>query len=372
MSNSSFPEPTEKGVSLPPRITLIQSTEKTGGFLGWWHGLTAPARPAADASFLIRETYRKAQLFSTVDLFLIVLLCFFMPATFFMNAHVPYLCGSLIVCGIIALFVNRVGLTIVASLMLVIGCEIVLSCVILFTRPMDATIVQLYDLFIIIELVAVSLLPVRSVFLLALLHSGFICWHLLFFGPWSAEMAALIETQLLPVLVRPVGLQFMVAGVIYIWVRNALAANERANRAEMIAKLENTVVHQRATIEQEKQVLEESIQQLVKAHVDVTQGQLAGRIPYPPAKSLWPLVGVLNTLWVRLQRSQQGDMELKQLKQAIVKSAEYLQNGVTPDRMKQIPRTGTELDQLLLAIKPASSTPLDKRNERGPFPGGSR
>jgi hypothetical protein len=369
MGNSFIPENGQEADSnWSPEGVLGQeeSVLPESGFWGWWHRLTVAERPAARASYAQRETHRRAILFSTISFFLLILLIAFLPATLFMPPHVIYLDSALIVCDIIALFfLNKAGRTNIASVFLIASAEVVLSGVIIFIRPLDATVIQLYDLFIIIELLAVSFLPVTSIFFLAGLHSVFISVDLILQNK-TADIALLVNTQLLPMLIRPIGLQFMVAGVVFLWVRSATQATARAKRVEMIARMEHRMAVQRQEATQEKQELEESIQQLVKAHVDVSQGQLVGRVAYPPAKVLWPLVGVLNSLWTRLQRSQQHERELQQLKQAIVSSAEYIQGMAGPGQLPHIPRTGTDLDQVFLSVK----TLAEKRTDRsGPNSG---
>ncbi len=367
MSNSFVPENAQDTASTWSPETVIGQEEAllpARGFFGWWHRLTAPPRPPARASYVQREAYRKAQLFSTVAFFLLILLIFFFPATFFMQPHVVYFDASLILCDIVALMINKARRTNIASVLLIAGCEVVLSGVILFIRPLDATVLQLYDLFIVIELLALSLLPVSSIFVLATLHSIFISMDMLL-QERTRDLIDLVNSQLVPMLVRPIGLQFMVAGVVFLWVRSASRATERAHRAEMIARMEHHMALQRQEVEREKQELEESIQQLVKTHVDVSQGQLSGRISYPPAKVLWPLVGILNSLWTRLQRSQQNEHDLQQLKQAIMSSAETIRTLSSPEQLTRVPRTGTVLDPLLFSVKAL----VDRRPDRGPFSG---
>ena len=120
----------------------------------------------------------------------------------------------------------------------------------------------------------------------------------------------------------------------------------------MIAALEHTIAEERAYSEQARTQLEESIQQLVKAHIEAVNGQIVAKIPYPPeAKILWPLIGVINSLWVRLQHTHQMEHELRQLKQAITAYAEILhQVAHAPQQPLPMYRTKTDLDPLILAI----------------------
>lgn len=152
--------------------------------------------------------------------------------------------------------------------------------------------------------------------------------------------------------VRPVGLQIIIAGVAYLWVRSAIRAITRADRAEMVAKLEHTLAEERAHFELAKHQLEQSIQQLVQTHADAMNGQMVAKIPYPPeARVLWPLIGVINSLWVRLQHTHQTERDLLQLKQAIASYTTLLrQSALTPQQPLPAYQTRTELDTLIFAV----------------------
>jgi hypothetical protein len=330
----------------PTEVVEQESEQRDAGLVRWWYNWTAPARPPANASFVRREADRRARLLSVVAFFFLVVMVLFFPASLLMPRITTFAVVFAALAAFFAVLVNRTGKTTLAGLIMVVGSEIALTSAILEMRPFPVVDVQLYDLYVIIILLAVTLLPARYIFLFALAHSAFIGVDI------TMVLANDLQIQLIPAIVRPIGLQIMVASVAYIWVRSATRAIERANRAEMVAALEHTIAEQRAFIEREKQELEESIQQLIRAHVDAANGQLMGRVAYPPAKALWPLVGAMNSLWVRLQRTQQLEGELQQLHQAIAYYIQLIQrNSVLGQTTLPLVRTGTSLDQLLLAMK---------------------
>jgi hypothetical protein len=355
MSDSIHPHP----MSTPPTSTLsswspaIVAGEETRGsnrFFRWWYRYTTPGEPAANASFVKREEARKAHLLSLVAFFFLATMVLFIPATLIMPISTFYLDMIIIAITVGALFINRTGNTTVAGIIIVATFEIALALGIVLITPLNETELQLYDLFIISELLAVSLLPVRSVFIIAVLNSAFVYIDLMV-HKHTAVLSIDLQTQFIPVLARPVGLQLIIAGVVFLWVNSATQAIGRANKAEMVAMLEHTIAEQGMQIEKEKQALEESIQQIVQAHVNATNGQLITRIPYPPAKVLWPLVGVVNALWIRLKHSQQNEIELQQLKQAIsVYTALVYRASISSQQPLSIQRTGTALDPLILSI----------------------
>ncbi len=172
------------------------------------------------------------------------------------------------------------------------------------------------------------------------------------YAPRMQAMVQAMNADPFQTFFRPVSLQFFVAGVVALWVYTATKSAERANRAEMVAALEHTIAEQNNAAEQEKQELEESLQQLIKAHTDAVNGQVMARIPYPPAKILWPLVGVVNSLWARLQHTQQTESELQQLRGAIDSYTQLIyQASLSPQQPLPVLRTGTAFDSLSLSMK---------------------
>lgn len=349
-SVSSERYPTDRSW-LSQEISTIPG-EKPERFLGWWHNWTAIPEPPANASFARRDAARQGRLFSTVGFFFLVILLLFFPACVFLpNPLVIYLDGILICIAVGTLALNRVGKTLIAGIILVIAAELVLTAVILTTTPFDETGIQFYDLYVIVDLLAVSLIPAQYIFVLALCNSLFI-WGDLAYQPHTAVLAHDLLTQFVPVLVRSVALQIIIAGVAYIWVRSATRAIIRAERAEMVATLEHMMVEERESFASANQQLEESIQQLVRTHAASMNGQMIAKLPFPPeARVLWPLIGIINSLWMRLQRAHNTEYELQQLKQAIAAYAEVLHQA-TFNTQQQVPvyHTRTDLDRLILAV----------------------
>ena len=352
MSYSPFPESPSVSNAWSPGEVITSEPDWQDRLLGWWYKLTAISDPPSSASFVKREAARRVRLFSTVAFFFLIVLLMFFPACLFLpNRLVIYLDGLLIAITVFTLVLNRMGRPLLAGIILVVASELVLSAVIITTLPFDETSIQLYDLYLIVDLLAVSLLRPQTIFVLAFYNSLFIYVDLIY-QPHTQVLTNDLMTQFIPVLARPIGLQIIIAGVAYLWVRSATRAITRADRAEMVASLEHTIAEERAFSELARRQLEESIQQLVNAHIEAVNGQMIAKIPYPPnARILWPLVGVINSLWIRLQRAHQLEYEMQQLKKAITAYSELLQVAVlTPQQSLPMPRTNTDLDPLILAI----------------------
>src|SRR5260370_1710705 len=142
-----------------------------------------------------------------------------------------------------------------------------------------------------IELLAVSLLPIRSVFL------AFICSIIgivgtLLYMPHTAVLDKDLHDRLLIIVARPVGTLFLVAGVAFILSSMMTNAIKRAGQAEMIAKLEHEMAEQ-------KRGLEEGIQQILQTHVEISNGDLQARAPLSQNSMLWQIANALNNLLVR-------------------------------------------------------------------------
>lgn len=353
MDHSLLSEQTPGKKTWPPEEILTEKPDWQDRLLGWWYRLTTVPEPPAQASFAKRDAARRARLFSTVAFFFLLILALFFPASAFLPNHlVIYVDGLLMGLVILTLFINRGGQFNLAGSILVIASELALTAVILTTTPFDETSIQYYDLYLVVSLLAVSLLPPQTVFVLAVVNSLFIYFDLLY-QPHTQVLTNDLLTQFLPVLVRPVALQIIIAGVAYLWVRNATRAITRAERAEMVARLEHTISEERASFEQANRQLEESIQWLVKTHAEAMNGQTIAKIPYPlEAKMLWPLIGVINSLWMRLQHAHQTQQELRNLRQAIASYTEVIhQTMQAPQQLLPPPPARTDLDALIIAMR---------------------
>lgn len=215
--------------------------------------------------------------------------------------------------------------------------------VIFTTQPLDEPSIQQYELYVFGKLLCVSLLAPRSVFLMMACNIAVITASLLW-QPHTAILAHDLKTQFIPILVRPVGVQLLVAFVSYLWVKGTIKAIARADRAETVAKLEHELAEQ-------KQKLEEGIQQILQTHVAVANGHLDARAPFTQDNVLWQIARALNTLLVRLQRASQAEKQLQRVEQAVSVTVNAVQLA---EQMNQIPRlsfTRTEIDPLIMVLQ---------------------
>ncbi len=208
------------------------------------------------------------------------------------------------ICGLAILF-NSLNMFMVASILLIsvvdLGCGLML-----LTTPMGLDVANLpvFDVLIVSELIAVSLLPAGSVFIVAACNITFIVADLLL-QPHTPELHMLLNsTMVYNTVVQPVLLQIVVAAVTYIWVRSALKALARADRAEEIAELRR----RERGIEHLSEVLTRAANGDRMMHAELRQSNV-----------LWRLGNTLNLLLVRLRKALQSEQENKRLRGEIVR-----------------------------------------------------
>jgi hypothetical protein len=327
-----------------------------------WYDLTAIPDVPLQASFFHREAARKSRLFSTVLFFFTVVIIVFLPCCLLLPNHYDFWIDAvLIVLSFVALGLNREGMTVVAGMLVVIAFQVALTVIIFTTTPFDETSIQIYDLFIMTELLAVSLLPSRCVFLVAIANSGVILGSLLY-EPHTFVLVHDLQTQFIPIMIRPIALQFIVAGVAYVWVTSMSEAIVRADRAETVASLEHALLEQ-------KRDLELGIQQILQTHVIIANGNLSARAPLSHDNVLWQIARALNTLLTRFQRAVAAEKELQRMEQAVHISVNAVQQAESRDQLPCLPFTQTSLDPLIAALQGKTlsyaQSPFPQQNIRG-------
>lgn len=306
----------------------------------WWYILTAVPESPASASFVMREAARRIRLFSIVTFFFLITLLLFFPACFFLPNHlVVYADGGLVGISGLTLMLNRMGKPFMAGLILVISSELLLTFVVLTTVPFDEISLQLFDLYLIIDLLAVSLIPPQSIFILAICNSLFIGFDLIY-QPHTLAFTHDLMTQFLPIVVRPIGLQIIVASVAYLWVRDSTRAVLRAERAEQVAALEHALADQ-------KRQLEQDIQKLLLVHIQAARGNFEVRAPLTKDNMLWQVAHGLNNLLARLQKTALSENEFRRTRQEIVHLTEAVRSAKAGRYPMQALKNGTDLDPLV-------------------------
>ena len=317
---------------------------KRNNLVHFWNALTAIPEAPPHADFAQREAARQSRLTSNVLFFFTVMVVALLPACFIAPAHSYFwLDLGLAIASVFSLALNRQGYTLAAGILVTVAGFLALTIALFSTVPFDETTLQGYDMYVIVELLAVSLLPMRSIFLVAVTSMLCIIGTLVYM-PHTAVLDTDLHERLLIIIARPVGTLFLVAGVAYILATTMAKAIERAGRAELIAQLQHEIA-------QQKRELDAGIQQILHTHVVVANGNLHARAPLTQDNMLWQIARALNTLLVRFQRAAQAEAELRRVEQAVAYYVNSIQQAEQDHQLPALPLGRTHLDPLIAALQ---------------------
>jgi len=180
----------------------------------WWQ-LTTPPPPSPTASLAQQQERHRSRIASII--FLTFLVMSLIPAPFYIvEPHIRLFVILLAGGAAAALAVNRAGHTFVASLLAVFVMDSAIMVTVATTSPGK---LALLSLLVIPELIAASLLPLGSVFIIAAVHSLFI---LATYVLSSSEPVIdyFVSRHEYTVLGSLIFVQIFVAVVSYIWVKS--------------------------------------------------------------------------------------------------------------------------------------------------------
>jgi uncharacterized membrane protein YgdD (TMEM256/DUF423 family) len=328
----------------PTAILQESEARRSNALIQYWNKLTAVPDAPPNADFATREAARQSRLTSNVLFFFLVMVLALLPACFI--APYPsyfWLDLGLVVVCVFALLINRQGYTMTAGMLVNFAGFTALTVALFSTVPFDETTLQGYDMYVIVELLAVSLLPMRSIFLVAVI-SAFCIVGTLLYMPHTAALDKDLQTRLLIIMARPIGTLFLVAGVAYILSSTMATAIKRAGRAELIAQLEHSLAEQ-------SRELEEGVEQILRTHVAVANGNLSARAPLTRDNKLWQVASALNTLLVRYQRAAQAERKLERVDQAVISYVHHIQQAEQQQQIPILPLTRTNIDPLIAVLQ---------------------
>lgn len=275
------------------------------------------ARIIVNAGPDTREQTRRQRIVSIVLLVIVLFQLVDLPGAIL--SHSAMAIGTvflgLALCAAAAVF-NRYGRATIVSILLIavvdLGCGLML-----LTSPMglDVGDLPVFDVLLVSELIAVSLLPAISVFYVGFANILFIILVLAFL-PHTPALKMILESNMgYSAVVQPISLQIVVAVIAYFWVRSALRSAERADRAEEIAQLRQREVElQRRDLERTHQ-LDLGNQHLLNVLARAANGDSSVRANLSAENELWRVGGAVNLLLSRLRRSSQGEAEIRRLRE---------------------------------------------------------
>ena len=352
MKQESMNEAPEAQNWVPPYLSELPPPRRFG-LLEWWYRLTAPPEPPPSANFRRHESARRGRLISLLLLMMIILVFVVVPIAIFSQNYplmLVLLVGLAAECVTLAL--NRKGHVLVAGLFIV--GVVMLGYILAQTfNPGGLRVGDLpdFDLMVQVELLAVSLLPARSVFVVAGLDSLFI-WADVTFQPHAPDLAHFLVTDGYAAIGRPIFIQIVVAVILYLWVRSATQAIVRADRAEVIAALERTMAKREREIARHSRELGTSTSAIVETLQQVGSGKYHARVYLPEEDVLWPIADELNSFLLRFQRQLAEAEELSRTKMQSARLVAALRDASLSGKPLQAPRqgAGTAVDLVILEL----------------------
>ncbi len=317
-----------------------------------WLRLTSSGWEQPQRSIEAREKTRRSRLVAWLILGLLVGVVILSPLAL-QDSRARWVLGAWVIGLVLAAVLNRRGYVMAAGVTLVV----LISGGILaanLASPIGLTMGELpnFDAYVVPVVIAASILPRASGFIVATLNSllivGNYAWQ-----PHNANITqdahlySSVTVQTVSLLVRPIALQFVLAVVAYLWVRGTDRAIRRADRAEEIAELEQREIERTHEIE-------EGVHQLLAVHVRLANGDFGARVPPLRSVPLWQIGNSLNHLIARLTAFAQVDAVLGRTQQAagaLVDVIQRWQQGqVVPASALPAP-SGTPVDPLIVLLQ---------------------
>ncbi len=321
-----------------------RSASTQGGLFEWWYRLAAP-QESENSTSRDRELVRAGRLSSII---LLIMLCFgfsVLPtALTSMNHLFLFILLAAMTINLGSFVLNRRGRVVLVGVVMVIVVEAAFMLIVL-TSPTGLSTRSLttFGLIVLTELMAVSLLPPRSVFLLMLCNNLF-TWAALTFMHHTADLVLSPLSSYYSALASPLVLQIIVAIVTYLWVQGAREAIERA---EHVAELERAIAERDREVAEQKLLLEQGIQQILQTQIQAANGNFEVRAPLARDNVLWQVAYSLNNLLSRLQRATQAEGELQRTGVEVGRLVEAVRSARTRHHPVQAVRNGTMLDPLV-------------------------
>jgi hypothetical protein len=352
MKQESRNEAPEAQTWVPPYLSELPPPRRFGP-LERWYRLTAPPEPPPSANFRRHEAARRGRLISLLLLMMIILVFIVVPLALF-SGNYPLLLILFValVAESTTLALNRKGHVLLAGLLIVSVAMLGYILAQAF-NPGGLRVGDLpdFDLMVQVELLAVSLLPARSVFVVATLDSLFI-WADITFQPHAPDLAHFLITDGYAAVGRPIFIQIVVAVILYLWVRSATQAIVRADRAEVIAALERTMARREREIARHSRELGTSAGAIVETLQQAASGKYHARVSLPEEDVLWPIADELNTFLLRFQRQLAEAEELSRTKMQSARLVAALRSASLSGQPLQLPRqgAGTAVDLVILEL----------------------
>jgi hypothetical protein len=319
--------------------------------LGWWYRIAAPPEVPDEAPLRMRMRVRSGRLMSVVFLmeFAIVIALIIELAVEGRALSNPTAAVVLIPLTL-GVILNRRGKTVTAGVLLLVIEEMAVITS-NFVIDHSTTSLVLIDSFFFLapELIAAETIAPWVTFPVTLCNN-ILTIVLISSLQRTPDLAAALQKGVFFFYAVPVEIQLLVSVVCFLWVSSTYKEMRRANSAEEVSKLTLEMAKQTQAVEQEKERLEESIQQIVSVHMQVANGNWHARVPLDRQNMLWSVAGSLNNLLARLQRQSYDTLKLQKNEEAIQQLLSQVQTARRQGKPLQVYKTGTSLDMVILEL----------------------
>jgi hypothetical protein len=308
-------------------------------------------RPQIDKESLqrVRKEVRRQQVVTFILFVIFLFQLISLPGAIMMKSalSIGTVMLGIALCGIAMLF-NRMGKVGIVSILLILVVD--LGCGLMLLTPgmgmggsmssmggmggmasmgsassvsLDVSEFPTFDLLVVSELIAASLLPTVSIFPVAVSNILFIVGMVAFMPHTTALDQLLKSPMAYNVLSQPISLQLVVAAITFMWVRSALRAAVRADRAEEIAVLQQSKAELQQREVEQKHLMETGINELLQGLALGVNGKET-IINLKQDHMLWKVGNAVNLMLTRLRRTRQIDLENTRLRAQIVQMRERL------------------------------------------------
>ena len=334
---------------------MSMATEQRRTLASWWLSIASSSTANPQRTLEERELARRSDLIAWLALGLLGGLVMVSPIAIGDNiAALSFLCFFAL--QIAAISLNRAEHITPAGIILVISMNAAIFAY-MWSSPLGLTMGQLpnYDAFSVSVVIAASVLPRRSAFVVATLNSVLIMADYLI-RPHNANViadAALypsVTAQTVSLLVRPIALQFVMALIAFLWVRSTDRAIRRADRAEEVALLEFRELEHTRT-------LEEGVRYLHQTLAQWAQGNVTGRVPAMPLELLEQVRNDLNAFIERFGPVTDATNYLRRLQHEVGRFTNALENWVYGRPTIWPESSGTPLDHAIELLRPYVGRP---------------
>ncbi len=292
----------------------VQPSSPLPNLFNRWLQFTLPPTPDSNSSLKAQERYRRSRNVSIMMLVLVIgLIASLIPALISHATFGTIILSVILFFVLIVIGLNKIGQITLAGFLFVgifcVGFAVSYS----FLRS-GLTISQVigYDMLIVSVLLAPMFFPAWSVFVVALFNIVFIYINFNF-AHYDTSLQQLVNSRGSSIgIERTLLLQVMTAILTYIMVESMQRALSRANRAEELARLQQTIVEQQQEAADQKVQLEASINHIVDTLTHYANGHLQARVPLTQDNVLWHIAGSINNLLGRVQRLKQENDALRE------------------------------------------------------------